>query len=89
MTPPPAAPRYVRRPGAAREVARGVARGAAREVAREVARGRLAAPGLMTRFLRRKVLEALDGWTGAPLTVALPDGTRREVGAGDRARAPR
>lgn len=47
-----------------------------------------AAPGLATRFLRRKVLEALDGWTGAPLTVALPDGTRREVGAGDRAGAP-
>ncbi len=50
--------------------------------------GAPAAPGLTTRFLRRKVLEALDGWTGAPLTVALPDGTRREVGAGDRARAP-
>ena len=47
-----------------------------------------AAPGFLTRFLRRKVLEALDGWTGAPLTVVLPDGARREVGAGDRATAP-
>jgi len=45
-------------------------------------------PSLVTRLARRKVLDALDGWTGAPLTVVLPDGTRREVGVGDRATAP-